>query len=174
MTTFAMPADEALALLAALDSNDVRARLGGGWAVDALLHQQTRPHSDLDLWILALDAEPLFNTLAAAGIDRLHPWPGDRPWNFVLHDAATRRVDLHFYERLDADTLHYGSVAAPFLFATRDLAGLGSIDGVEVRCESAPFALKCRTGYHPREIDHRDVAALCARFDLAVPEAYRS
>jgi lincosamide nucleotidyltransferase A/C/D/E len=173
MASYSMPASAALALLIALDGNDVSACVGGGWSVDALLGEQTRPHSDLDLWIRASDTEALFITFAQQGIDRICPWPGDRPWNFVLHDAHARRVDLHFYERLDAERLHYGSAAAPFIFTEPDLSGQGSIAGVAVRCESPQFALQCHTGYQPREIDRRDVAALCKQFDLRLPDPYQ-
>jgi lincosamide nucleotidyltransferase A/C/D/E len=167
-----MPAAAALDLLAALNLNGVRVCVGGGWAVDALLGEQTRPHSDLDLWIPAADAEPVFNTLVGHGIDRIHPWPGDRPWNFVMDDARARRVDLHFYEHLDAERLHYGSVTDPFLFSAADLAGSGSIASQHVRCESPQFAVRCHTGYAPRDPDRHDVAALCTKFNLTTPEEY--
>jgi lincosamide nucleotidyltransferase A/C/D/E len=101
------------------------------------------------------------------------PLARGRPWNFVLHDAHARRVDLHFYERLDAERLHYGSAAAPFIFTEPDLSGQGSIAGVAVRCESPQFALQCHTGYQPREIDRRDVAALCKQFNLRLPDPYQ-
>jgi lincosamide nucleotidyltransferase A/C/D/E len=168
-----MPAATALRLVTALRNNDVRVCVGGGWSVDALLGTQSRPHADLDLWIPAADAEGLFATLAAEGVDRIYPWPGDRPWNFVLHDGDTRRVDLHFYERLDDSRLSFGSIVDPFDFAEHDLAGAGVIAGEPVRCESPDFALRCHTGYEPRTVDRHDVAALCARFHLAVPDAYR-
>jgi lincosamide nucleotidyltransferase A/C/D/E len=80
--------------------------VGGGWAVDALLGEQTRPHTDLDLWASADDFEGLVAALVDAQVDRLLPWPGDRPWNFVLHDGGERRVDLHLYERVGDDLLH--------------------------------------------------------------------
>lgn len=168
-----MPAATVLDLLAALQRNGVRYCVGGGWAVDALLEEQTRPHSDLDLWLPAADAESAFRTFVDAGIDRIHPWPGDRPWNFVLHDARSRRIDLHFYEQPAADLLQYGSVLVPYVFKPEDLAGVGSIDGETVRCESPQFALHCHTGYEPRDIDRHDVAALCARFQLKPPAEYQ-
>ena len=99
-TRHVMPAAEAAHLLRALDDAGVGASIGGGWGVDALLGQQTREHSDLDIWVPATALETLFGVLVADGLDRIFPWPGDRPWNFVLHDGRTRRVDLHLYEVL--------------------------------------------------------------------------
>jgi lincosamide nucleotidyltransferase A/C/D/E len=170
---YAMPADAALHLLDVLAAYDVRPCVGGGWGVDALIGEQTRPHSDLDLWIPTTETEGLFVAFVAEGIDRIFPWPDDRPWNFVLHDADTRRVDLHFYERGPGGRLQYGSAVDPFVFSEADLSGHGVIAGVEVRCQRPEFALRCHTGYQPRDIDRADVAALCPRFALAVPDEYR-
>ena len=44
-----MDAGEALAILTALADSGCRAWVHGGWGVDALLREQTRPHDDLDL-----------------------------------------------------------------------------------------------------------------------------
>jgi lincosamide nucleotidyltransferase A/C/D/E len=170
---YAMPSEVALKLITALEAGGVTACVGGGWAVDALLGQQTRPHSDLDLWLPATDLEQLFGTFASHGIDRIHPWPGDRPWNFVLHDGSSRRVDLHLYEPIDGGRLHYGSVIDPFVLGERDLSGRGAIAGVEVRCEHSEFAVQCHAGYEPRETDRHDVPLLCERFGIQPPEDYR-
>lgn len=168
-----MPAGETVALITALAARGVRACVGGGWAVDALLGEQTRPHSDLDVWITAAELEPLLVVFAGYGIDRIYPWPGDRPWNFVLHDGRTRRVDLHIYEPLGNGLVHYGSVTDPFVFAERELSERGLISGVQVRCERAEWAVQCHLGYQPRDTDRHDVARLCERFGMAIPDGYR-
>lgn len=173
VTAYDMPADAARSLIAALQTSGVAACVGGGWAVDALARTQTRPHADLDVWIDAADTERLFAVFVRQGLDRIYPWPGDRPWNFVLHDGQSRRVDLHFYEPLGTGDLRYGSVTAPFLFAERDLSGQGEIAGLPVRCESAEFALRNRSGYEPRDTDRHDVAVLCRHLDMEPPANYR-
>lgn len=167
-----MPAAEARTLLAALRADGVTACVGGGWAVDALVGSPTRPHGDLDLWAAADQAEGLFAALVDLGVDRLHPWPGDRPWNFVLHDGRSRRVDLHFYEPTTDGRLHYGSVRSPFLLTEHDLSGEGDIAGLSVRCERPEFALQNRLGYDAREVDVHDVAVLCRHFGLDTPEGF--
>lgn len=166
---YAMPAESARALMAALSAHGVAACVGGGWAVDALLRRQTRDHSDVDLWVEAGDTEALFVTFVAQGIDRIHPWPGDRPWNFVVHDGASRRVDLHFYEALVDGQLRYGSANGPFLFNRADLSGDGEIAGLGVRCERPEFALRNRSGYQLRDVDRHDIAMLCEHFGLRPP-----
>lgn len=173
MTQYAMPAETARTLLTTLEEHGVAVCVGGGWGVDALVGTQTRDHADLDLWVDAAETDRLFVALAGLEIDRIHPWPGDRPWNFVLHDGRTRRVDLHLYETLANGRFHYGSVTAPFVFSGEDLTGSGRISDVPVRCEAPAFALRNHTGYDLREVDRHDVAVLCEHFGLPVPDAYR-
>lgn len=168
-----MPADSALSLLAALHRAAVDSCVGGGWAVDALVGEQTREHSDLDLWVLAADLDPLIRVVAGRGLDRLLPWGGDRPWNFVLHDGAGLRVDLHLYETLPASTdVHYGSVTTGEQFPADWLAGAGRIAGEAVRCETAEWALQCHLGYPPRPVDRHDVAQLCRAYGWSAPPGF--
>lgn len=173
MTMHEMPADQAVMLITALKARGVDACVSGGWAVDALLGEQTRRHSDLDLWVEAPALEALFAAFVELGVDRVYPWPGDRPWNFVLHDGHTRRVDLHLYEQIGAGRMHYGSVTAPFGFTDHDVSGHGAIAGVEVRCDRAEWAVQCHLGYAPRDTDRHDVDLLCRRFAIERPEGYR-
>src|SRR5204863_4060867 len=120
-----MAADDAVTLLGCLYADEVDVCVGGGWSVDALLEEQTREHSDLDLWVPSAHLERLFVAFAGAGVDRIFPWPGDRPWNFVLHDGVRLRVDLHLYESLPDGSLHYGSVVDGVAFPADALAGRG-------------------------------------------------
>lgn len=168
-----MPAADAAALARALAHHGVDACVGGGWGVDALLGEQTREHSDLDLWLEAPAMEGLFRVFVEHGLDRVHPWAGNRPWNFVLHDGWTRRVDLHFYETLRDGSIQHGGVLEPFMIPAAALSHRGAIDGFSVRCEEPSWAVSFHTGYSPRPSDHHDVKSLCERFDLELPTAYR-
>ena len=108
---------------------------------------EVREHSDLDLWLAAADLEPLFVAFAGCGVDRVLPWPGDRPWNFVLHDGARRRVDLHLYESLSFESWHYGNVISGEVFPAAALQGRGVIAGRPVRCDAPEWALRWHSGY---------------------------
>jgi lincosamide nucleotidyltransferase A/C/D/E len=121
-----MSAKSATAILAAIGEAGAEVCLGGGWGVDALLGEQTREHSDLDLWLDAETIEPLFVALTGLGIDRIYPWPGDRPWNFVLHDGGRLRIDLHCFEAASEDTLHYGSFPRTTPSRVRHSRGMAS------------------------------------------------
>lgn len=173
MSDHVMAAESAVRLLDALGSHGVDTCIGGGWGVDALLGRQTREHGDLDVWVTAVDAEPLFAALAQVGLDRILPVPGDRPWNFVVHDGGLLRIDLHFYEPVSHDRIHYGAFHGEQFFPADALAGRGIIGGARVRCEAPEWAVRWHTGYPIRPVDRHDVALLCERFALALPEAYR-
>lgn len=168
-----MPAETVVALLDVLDARGARPCLGGGWSVDALLGEQTRRHGDLDLWLSTSEADGAIAGLVGAGVDRLLPVPGDRPWNFVLHDGGKVRVDLHFYEALDDATLHYGSVTSGEEFPAAALLGEGRVLGRPVRCEDPAWAVRWHTGYPLRDVDRHDVPLLCERFGVTLPAAYR-
>ena len=166
-----MTADRAVRLLDALDAEDARVLVGGGWAVDALLGRQTREHGDLDLWVPAERMERLVRALAPLGVDRVQYWGDNRPWNFPLHDGAGTRVDLHLVETLADGATHYGGVRAGTVLPPDALGGSGSIGGRRVRCDAPAWSLRCHRGYPPRDVDRHDIAVLCAHFGLPLPEA---
>ena len=172
MGRYIMDAESVTALLDVLNDRGVDPCVGGGWAVDALLGEQTREHADLDLWVPAACLEQLFVAFAERGVDRVLPWPGDRPWNFVLHDGMRLRVDLHLYESLPDGSLHYGSVINGLVFPAGALGGQGVIAGSATRCEAAEWAVRWHTGYPPRAVDRHDVPLLCERFGIELPEAF--
>ena len=165
---------EARHLLSAIADLGLHACIGGGWGVDALLGEQTRPHSDLDLWVPAEELHDLLRALVGQGVDRVYPWPGDRPWNWLLHDGDNRRVDLHLYEPVSDAEWHYGSAREGETFPTEALAGIGSIGGLGIRCESPAWALRFHSGYEPRATDRHDMRLLCERFDLDLPPTFGS
>ncbi|GAA0810486.1 aminoglycoside nucleotidyltransferase [Spirilliplanes yamanashiensis] len=167
-----MAAGDAAALLDTLERHDADVCVGGGWGVDALLGEQTRDHADLDIWVPAAHLERLFRAFAPLGLDRVLPWPGDRPWNFVLHDGSSSRVDLHLYETLPDGTLHYGSAVDGLTFPAEALQGRGTLAGRPVRCEAAEWAVRWHTGYPARDADRHDVPLLCARFGIALPAGF--
>lgn len=170
---YVIAAEDVVELVTRLDDHGVDVCLSGGWAVDALLGEQTRPHSDLDLWVPAGQLEGLLVALAGMGVDRILPRPGDRPWNFVLHDGDRRSVDLHLYEALPDATVHFGSAVDGITFPADALAGRGTVGDLVVRCEAPQWAVRWHTGYPPRPTDLHDVRLLCARFHLDVPDGFR-
>lgn len=167
-----MTSASATRIIAALTAADVDITVGGGWAIDALVGRETRPHGDLDLWLPAEHLEALIEVVADLGVDRLLPWGGDRPWVLVLHDGHRLRIDLHMYEPLGDGFVHYGSVLGGHRIAADALHGTGHIAGMAVTCDTAAWALRCKTGHAPREVDLLDVPLLCEKFGFALPQGF--
>jgi lincosamide nucleotidyltransferase A/C/D/E len=146
--------------------------IDGGWAVDALLGEETRPHADLDLAIESRNL-PILTTLLAARRYTDIPRDDTSPWNFVLGDPDGRLIDLHV---IDIDAIGRGIYGPPekdIFYPASALAGTGTIAGQPVRCIAPADLVKFHTGYPPRDTDIADVRRLCARFDLPLPEDFR-
>jgi lincosamide nucleotidyltransferase A/C/D/E len=146
--------------------------IDGGWGVDALLGEQTRPHSDLDLAVKLEDFlafQRLLRTKAYSRVGRA----GDADWNWVFQDAIGRSVDLHGFVLDECGNGVLGNPTKGVMYPAGALDGVGALGGIPVRCVAAPFVLEFRNGFEPRPVDHRDVAALCVRFGLARPSRFQ-
>ena len=59
------------------------------------------------------------------------------------------------------------------MFPAASLSGTGSIDGQSVKCISPEWAVKFHTEYEPSKTAFHDVKALCIKFGIELPEAYK-
>ncbi|HOG48814.1 MAG TPA: aminoglycoside nucleotidyltransferase [Anaerolineae bacterium] len=153
-------------LLRLLEQNGIEVYVDGGWGVDAVLGEQTRPHSDLDIALPHRYVPKLRELLEARGF-RDVPRDDTRDCNFVLGDAQGRRVDVHSYT-FDAEGRNIFGVA----YLPEHLTGTGSIDGYRVRCIAPEWMVRFHTGYELDQDDYHDVKALCDRFGLDLPPQY--
>jgi lincosamide nucleotidyltransferase A/C/D/E len=168
-----MALDDVCAFLALTDALGMRVWLDGGWAVDAHLGGQTRAHSDLDIVIEQRHVDMLVNRLLADGFA---PVPRDdtRAWNFVLGDANGREIDFHVVALGGDGRGTYGPPANGDFYPAHALNSVAEMCGREVSCTSPEWLVASHTGYRLKDEDRADVAALCARFDIALPNEYRS
>ena len=166
----AVSSTDVIELIGLLEDADVTVWVDGGWGVDALLGEQTRAHGDLDIDIPVTDVPVLQQVLAGAGFVHT-PADDDRPWNFVMTDHRGRQVDVHVL-RIDADgNGWYGRPGEQHLDWPADvLLATGTIDGRTVRTMDAAWQVASHDGYELRADDRADIRALCARFDLPVPD----
>lgn len=160
-----MMAAEVLSLYAYLRMNGVRLHIDGGWSVDALLGEQTRPHEDLDIAVQHKDVSKLRGLLLARGYQEILR---DDTWeaNFVLADAEGHMLDVHSY------TFEKGKPVFGCAYPPDSLTGRGVIAGVMVDCIAPAWLVKFHTGYALDENDYRDVSALCKKFGLELPADY--
>lgn len=168
MTFREMTQPDVLAFLELVDDLNLVVWLDGGWAVDALLGEQTRRHSDLDLFIPAEHAPLLVQHLTLRGFT-----PQQRsdttPWNFVYGDSHGRDIDFHLFERDPDGAVVYGTGER---FPAELLDGYGTIGARTVRCIAPAWEVRWHTGYEVDADDWHDVSRLCARFGLPIPPEY--
>ena len=161
-----MNATDVLDLLDTLDGLGVRHWVDGGWGVDCLLGEQTRPHSDLDLVVPRPDLDRVRAELVARGYQVLRDW---LPTSLAYRHPSAREVDLHPVDPTsdgggdqvlpDGTTWHY---AAPVT---------GTIAGRPTSCAPAEDQVQMHLGYDPRPVDREDMARLARRFDLTLPSS---
>jgi lincosamide nucleotidyltransferase A/C/D/E len=166
-----MTSVDVIDLYSALQKLGVEIWIDGGWGVDALLGEQTRAHSDLDIAIEQKDVAVLRRFLEERGYREIKLEIA-RPWNFVLGDASGREIDVHVIVVDEKGDGLYGPVEKGEMYPAASLTGTGKIEGQTVRCISAEWMVKFHSGYPLKEKDFRDVAALCGKFGIDLPVAY--
>lgn len=164
-----MKADMVIELYKLFKDNDIEVWLDGGWGVDALLGEQTRPHEDLDIILQEKDLPKLRKLLEARDYKDV-PRDDTRPENFVLGDAKGNLVDVHAFHFDENGNGIYGNKK---VFPSGCFKSIGMINSQAVKCISAEQIVKFHTGYKPDENDIKDVTALCEKFRIELPEEYR-
>lgn len=161
-----MTASDVVEIVQLFNQNHIDVCIDGGWGVDALLGDQTRSHSDLDIAIQHSDVAKVRGLLEVRGY-RDVPRNDTRDCNFVLGDDQGRQIDVHTYT-FDSAGNHIFGVEYP----ADSLTGTGSVNGFPVKCISPEWAVKFHTGYETDMDDYRDVRALCQRFGIEMPSEY--
>ena len=144
--------------------------LDGGWGVDALLGEQTRAHSDLDIAIDARDVDEALRRLAPHGYAHAADVEPGLPARYVLRDERGCQVDLHVLAFESGDgwqTLPDGGRGG---YPGSELGNLGKIGDLEVPCISPALQLRHHLGYEPTDRDRRDMRLLANRFGLRLPK----
>ncbi len=161
-----MTAEDVVQLLILFAQSHLEVILDGGWGVDALLGEQTRLHSDLDIVIAYADVAQLRKVLEANGYADV-PRPDTRMVNFVMGDELGHLVDIHTYT---LDRINHPEQGLDYPLDSLD--GSGSILGYSVRCIDLQNMVNFHTGYPLDENDYHDVKALCQRFGIPIPAEY--
>jgi lincosamide nucleotidyltransferase A/C/D/E len=164
-----MDAPRILDLLGHFDALGIPVWLDGGWAIDALLGEQTRPHDDLDLVARLEDAVWICEALAERGY---RGGAGEPPLGFELVDQAGHQVDVHPVSfRPNGDGVYRMADGRDWIYAAAGFRGTGHVLDQEVPCRTPEVMMVCHTtGYLLDEIHQRDVAALGARYGIPLPD----
>jgi lincosamide nucleotidyltransferase A/C/D/E len=166
-----MNAPDVTSLYTELENLSIIIWVDGGWSVDALLGEQTRPHEDLDIAIQQKDVSRLRQLLGEKGYREIKLNEA-RPWNFVLGDDNGREIDVHVIVIDERGNGIYGPPENGEMYPAASLTGTGSINGRSVRCISPEWMVKFHSGYEMKEKDFRDVSALCKKFAIELPESF--
>ena len=174
-------ADDAVALYQRLTAADIPVWLTGGWGIDALLGEQTRPHKDLDVILLVDDVNKLLEIMVSDGFVLKELWSENLwvedsdqnqvPTGFVYCDSAGRELDAHAM-RIDQDGngIPCWADAEDFILSKQDLSAEGVIAGNVVRCISAEMQVRAHTGYSLPEVQKKDLVLLQERFGILINE----
>ncbi len=165
-----MPASGAAAIVRLLASGGVETWVGGGWGIDALVGEQTRPHRDLDLAVRTEDEDRALSVLVHAGFAITED---QRPTRVVVADGDGRTVDLHPVAlRPDGSAVQAGFAGTTFTYPPGSLSCRGRIDGLDVACCCADLQLAFHLGYEPQDRDRHDMQVLHDRLGVALPAPY--
>ena len=167
-----MDSHDLIAVVDLLESSNVEVWLDGGWGVDALLGEQTRPHKDVDIIVRVDDVPAVISVLGHRGFELADGCPAS---NFVLKDSQGREVDVHPV-RFDEESngVYRMLNGEDWVYPAAGFQGTGRVADREVRCLTPEAQMLCHTGYEPSDKDFRDMGLLRQRFGVELPEEYRN
>ena len=163
-------AEDVIIIYQRLLDNGIQVWLSGGWGIDALLGEQTRPHKDLDVIMLLDDVARMRELLGQDGYGLEELWSENRwavdahgteiPTAFVLQDAEGRQLDAHAMQLDDQGNGVSAWEGERIAFERQDLASPGTIAGVTVRCLSPNMQVLLHMGYELPDKQLRDLELL--------------
>ena len=173
-------AEDAIRICEGLQANGIHLWLTGGWGIDALIREQSRPHKDLDIITLVDDVSALCKHLGRDGYTLKELW-SENLWDvdadgsqiataFVLHDASGREVDVHAMRLDDRGRGIPAWDAEGRIFEKQDLSGEGLIGGFSVQCLSPEMQMLCHSGYELPTWQLPDLELLHQEFGVEYPD----
>jgi len=166
-----MSAEDVVVLVDSIEAAGIDVWLDGGWAVDAALESQTRPHDDLDLVVELRNVARLQEALEDRGYLLAGGAP---PKSFEMTDSEGRQVDVHPVAFSDSgDGVNLMDSGREWIYPAAGFSGTGRVLDRYVLCLAPEVQILCHAGYEPHRASYDDVWALSRRFGIAVPDAHR-
>lgn len=160
-----MTADKVHWFLNLFDELGIKVWIDGGWGVDALLGECTRPHQDLDIIISWEDSAILTAVLYQHGfVDIYTDDRKDR--NFVMGHQLHGRIDFHVIELIEDGGAVYGPGEIDWIITEAELNAIGSIGDRHVRCLSVDYQVRSHSGYTLQDTDFADLRALHEKYGI--------
>lgn len=167
-----MAVHDLLQVVEALQDAGVGFWLDGGWGVDALVGEQTREHSDVDIALDRADLQQAESALDQLGYRHAAAVQPGLPARLVLTAEHDRQIDLHplqidpagnGWQRLSASGSAWACYPADGLSAT------GTVAGRPVPCLSPQLQARFHLGYAMTDRDAHDLGLLSERFGVPLP-----
>ena len=158
-----------LEIVDAFVEREISLWIGGGWGIDALIGEQTRPHDDLDIAIRAEDEMSALCLLDQMGfrIEEDQDW---RPVRVGLRNREGEAIDLHPVSFDESGKGRQDNLEGlPAFGYPPDQLTSAPLDGKAVPCIGPQLQLEFHAGYEPTEKDRKDVMRLCAHFGIPCP-----
>ena len=175
--------EKALRIYQLLVENGIRVWICGGWGIDALLGEHTRPHHDLDVLLWLDDVPRMCALMARHGYTFKDVWEENR-WvtdvrnnkiatAFILHDQSGDEIDVHAL-RLDesGNAVAAWEVAGGFALTREELAGVGQVAGVTVQTVAPAKQMRMHSGYVIPEKQYSDLEGLHKKFGVDYPPGF--
>ncbi len=162
-------AEEVISICTTLHGAGVEIWIDGGWAVDALLGQQTRSHGDVDILVEQQNIVKLRALLEAEGFIEI-PRDDASDYGFHLGNAAGAEVDIHGIVIHEHGGWKHADPVELDVYPAESLNGQGIIAGTPVNTLAPKYIILFHSGYELQQKDYHDISALCAKFNLPLPE----
>jgi lincosamide nucleotidyltransferase A/C/D/E len=161
-----MTAEDVVEFVKLLSEKNIHVVIDGGWGVDALLGEQSRRHSDLDIAVQHKDVPAIRSFLEAKGFSDVER-DDTRECNFVMGDAHGHQIDFHSFT-FDSK----GRVIFGLEYPRESLNGEGLISDIPVNCITPEWMVKFHSGYKLDDNDYHDVKLLCNKFGIELPSEF--
>ncbi|MGV9532234.1 nucleotidyltransferase domain-containing protein [Streptosporangium sandarakinum] len=161
-------ASDVIEVIGLLHDGGCRVWVGGGWGIDALVGEVTRPHRDLDLMHDATQEPTLIEILENTGFAERHDIVPGRPARFVMRHPDGRELDLHpLTFQPDGSAVQPANDRGDVFPYPANAFATGTILGTSIACLSVRQQVHFHQGYEPTDRDRHDMAQLRRIYGIA-------